>query len=238
MAENKKRRIETSITRTINMGNYESIKIGCVLSTVIQDKADVTAEFEKLWKVCESELEAQSNNYEPAEPIDPDSRVAPGTETDTTKEVVNEPEDDITEEQILAMKKPELIKLIAKEKIEGIDTSMGVKALRVLVVEEMFEDDTPPDDTPPEPEEDGPEEDEIMAMAKPELIALIEKEKFEIDTSKSEKVLRVMIVDALFEDDEEAGGEVAGGTSGAEEPETGGTEGEPDGGEWKDDDWE
>lgn len=238
MAENKKRRIETSITRTINMGNYESIKIGCVISSVIQDKADVTTEFEKLWKICESELEAQSNNYEPNEPFDPDSRVEPGTETDTTKEVEPnpEPENDITEEQIMAMKKPDLIKLIASEKIEGLDTSVGVKALRVMVVEEMFEDDTPEPEPETKPEDDGPEEDEIMAMGKDDLIALIEKEKLEIDTSKSEKVLRVMIVDALFEDDEEEA--AAGGTAEESKPEAGGTEGVPGGGEWKDDDWE
>ena len=50
----KNRRIEGSLSKTINIGNYESVKINVWMSFDITDKEDLNNSFEKLFKSIRS----------------------------------------------------------------------------------------------------------------------------------------------------------------------------------------
>jgi len=52
----KNRRIEGSLSKTINLGNYESIKINVGLSADITDKEDLNACYNNLFVEVEQQL--------------------------------------------------------------------------------------------------------------------------------------------------------------------------------------
>jgi len=52
----KNRRIEISIGKTVNLGDYESIKIQVGLSQDIQDKDDLEEEFDRIYEDVEIKL--------------------------------------------------------------------------------------------------------------------------------------------------------------------------------------
>ena len=52
----RNRRIEVGISRTVNLGNYNSMKCDVRLSCDISDDADLKGEYDKLWKEVELEL--------------------------------------------------------------------------------------------------------------------------------------------------------------------------------------
>jgi len=152
MPERKKRRIEVKVGKTINLGNFENVKLEASVSTVIADKADIEKAFDSLWEKCNLQIEDQVDLYESAvdEPDETEEIPEPEEEVEVETEKTLEDEEDITEEGIEAMSKKELVQLCKDaEGLEDIDTSKGVKALRALIIDALFEE---------EPEENDPEE--------------------------------------------------------------------------------
>ena len=56
MADKLNRRIEVSIGRTLNLGDYENVKANVTLSQSIPDKAEVEVMYEELWETVEKQL--------------------------------------------------------------------------------------------------------------------------------------------------------------------------------------
>lgn len=52
----KNRRIEVSLSRTINTGNFESIKVNYGISGEIKDSADIHTESDELYDIVEGIL--------------------------------------------------------------------------------------------------------------------------------------------------------------------------------------
>ena len=162
MAERKQRRIEASVVKTINLGNYESVKLGAKMSTVIADKADLSKAFALLWDECNDQVDSQIDGYdseiEESEETPTDSEIEEPEKEEEAKEEAEEEEADITEEQINAMSKKELTAFCEEtEGLEDIDTKKGVKVLRVLVIDALFEEEE--EETGKKTEDDDKNED-------------------------------------------------------------------------------
>ncbi len=150
------RRIEVSVGRTVNLGNYESVKANTVISQDIKDDAEVDVIYEELWETAEKQLDDYLAQYEPEDPdkeetipdqpLEDEIEKAEVEETEVleeTPEVVEEDEElDITEDQINAMTLKELKELCqGTEGMEGIDLSLNIKMLRATIIDLIFVED-------------------------------------------------------------------------------------------------
>lgn len=52
----KDRQINVSISRTINMGNYNSLKVTAGIGGCVEDEADLVAEYKALWNTANTEI--------------------------------------------------------------------------------------------------------------------------------------------------------------------------------------
>lgn len=53
----KQRKIEVSITKTVNLGNYESLKVQAGYSESIKEIADVEVAYNEAWNIVEYQIE-------------------------------------------------------------------------------------------------------------------------------------------------------------------------------------
>ena len=58
----RKRRLEVSIGKTINLGNYESIKIHVGLAYDISNTADLDEAYDELFEECSKQLTENEDN--------------------------------------------------------------------------------------------------------------------------------------------------------------------------------
>lgn len=170
MADQLKRRIEVNLMRTVNIGNYESVKGGVSLSQNIEDSADEDVVYEALWETVEKQLDDYLSQYEqdeaknesePEQPLEEEvePEEAPEEEAPEEEAPEEEAELDITEEEINKMTKPELVTLCkTTEGMEDIDLNLNVKPLRAVIIDLIFEDEESPEE--PEEGEEGTEDGE------------------------------------------------------------------------------
>lgn len=52
----KDREIRVSISRTINMGNYNSLKVTAGIGGCVEDDADLATEYKTLWNTANTEI--------------------------------------------------------------------------------------------------------------------------------------------------------------------------------------
>jgi len=153
------RHINVSATRTVNLGNYESVKVSAGFSTNLKDDEDLEEAFKDAYDKVENAVEDQIDRMDLDVPEE-DEKV---DEPEEDEEVDEDPEEDedITEEEINKMKKKDLLKLIKEEKLE-VDTSQKLADIREDVIDEMFEEDEASDgedDDGEDASEDGEDED-------------------------------------------------------------------------------
>jgi hypothetical protein len=58
------RRIKVDIARTINMGNYNSLKVTAGLEQSISDDAELTEEYKNLWNTVNAEINRAIKAFE------------------------------------------------------------------------------------------------------------------------------------------------------------------------------
>lgn len=176
MTDQLKRRIEVSLMRTVNIGNYESVRGGVMLSQNITDKADENAVYISLWETAEKQLDDYLSQYElnedKPEPEQPLEEEVEGEipeeeppEEEVTVSILEEeevPEEDaeldITEEEINKMTKSELINLCkTTEGMEDIDLTLNVRPLRAIIIDLIFEEEGEEGEEDAEKDEEGVE---------------------------------------------------------------------------------
>lgn len=64
MANSTKRRIEVSLGRTINTGDYESARIDVTYAADLKDKEDVVEAYESCWELVDRELSKKVKQIE------------------------------------------------------------------------------------------------------------------------------------------------------------------------------
>jgi len=156
------RRVDVSLVRTINLGNFESVKVGMSLSTNIKDDSDLSTDVDSIFGQVEALLEEKIDQYSSKEDSDEeeeDSEEEDSEEeeedsdeeeedsdeeeedSDEEEEDSDEEEEDVTEEDIRGMSKKELVALIKSDDDLDIDTSLKLSALRDAVLEGLFEEE-------------------------------------------------------------------------------------------------
>jgi len=146
-----KRRIAVNLSRTVNLGEFESVKGGVFIEQDIAEKDDLESVFDALWASAESQVDRYLAQYEGEEGETGETmeEVSELTEEVLEKEElaveevpVEEEGEDLTEEDINVMTLPEL-KTLCKETegLEDVDLTLNLKPLRAVLIDMLFEDD-------------------------------------------------------------------------------------------------
>lgn len=164
MADKLNRRIEVSVGRTVNLGDYESVKANVVLSQNVSDTVEVDVIYEELWETAEKQLDDYLAQYEGEEtdkeeivadqPLEDEVEKVGEFEGETEQEIEELPEEtveetvdedeelDISEEDINTMTLKELKDLCkTTEGMEDIDLSLNLKPLRAVIIDLLFEEE-------------------------------------------------------------------------------------------------
>ncbi len=142
--------ISVSIAKTLNLGNYESVKVQAGYSEVIDAKADVKKAYDKAYALTEEIIDAKLEEYEVAEDESGDDGDESGDDAgdeewgDDEGDEAGDDEsgdeagdDEITEEEVMAMTAKELAVVIKDYGLE-VSPKQPLKALRAAVVESLF----------------------------------------------------------------------------------------------------
>jgi len=150
---------------TVSIGissDYGKEKISLSLSENVREDADPMELADKIYGLLEVKMEEQfailqgentpeDSEYETEEETEEDEEFDEEEEVEETKEESDE-EEEISEEDILAMKKPELLDLIKEEELDiDLKKCKKIADLRDAVIDALFEEEI---------EEDGEEEEE------------------------------------------------------------------------------
>jgi len=152
--------VSASIGKTINVGNFESVKISTGYTCTIKDSADMDSAYLHIFDKLENLLSIKTNQIEKEYDLIPDNFVA----DDVTPEKVNEKKEkpkkkeekpkkkeekskkkepveevELTEVMINKMTKSELIKVIQDEELE-IATTLRINEMRLAILDELFEE--------------------------------------------------------------------------------------------------
>jgi hypothetical protein len=159
MTETIMNTVGTKVSRTVNLDNFESVKIEFSLNKNIKMDADIEKELDGIFGLIEAKVDEKLEKYEEEVPEEKEPEDEPEEEEEESEEEEpeedeeedeteddEEPEedDDISEEAIMAMKKKELVALI---KEEGLEDEVNPKEfskigeLRKAVIDAMFEED-------------------------------------------------------------------------------------------------
>ena len=151
---------------TVSIGissDYGKEKVGLSLSENVREDADPMELADKIYGLLEVKMEEQfailqgedtpeDSEYETEEETEEDEEFDEEEEVEETKEESDEEEEEISEEDILAMKKPELLDLIKEEELDiDLKKCKKIADLRDAVIDALFEEEI---------EEDGEEEEE------------------------------------------------------------------------------
>ena len=151
---------------TVSIGissDYGKEKISLSLSENVREDADPMELADKIYGLLEVKMEEQfailqgedtpeDSEYETEEETEEDEEFDEEEEVEETKEESDEEEEEISEEDILAMKKPELLDLIKEEELDiDLKKCKKIADLRDAVIDALFEEEI---------EEDGEEEEE------------------------------------------------------------------------------
>jgi len=161
--------ISGSMSRTVNLGDFESAKIEfSVIKQNLPADSNIEAGLDALFEIVEAKVDEKLKSYEdmadevdsdevdlpkkdskitPPEEKSPEEKSpeeeSPEEEEEDSPEEEDSEEDDITEEVIMLMKRKELIELIEKEKIEDFNHKDHKKIgdLRTAVINALFEEE-------------------------------------------------------------------------------------------------
>ena len=151
---------------TVSIGissDYGKEKISLSLSENVREDADPMELADEIYGLLEVKMEEQfailqgedtpeDSEYETEEETEEDEEFDEEEEVEETKEESDEEEEEISEEDILAMKKPELLDLIKEEELDiDLKKCKKIADLRDAVIDALFEEEI---------EEDGEEEEE------------------------------------------------------------------------------
>jgi len=64
MANSTKRRIEVSLGKTINLGDYESMRVDVTYAADLKDKEDAVEAYESCWELVDRELSKKIEQIE------------------------------------------------------------------------------------------------------------------------------------------------------------------------------
>lgn len=155
--------VGTKVSRTVNLGDFESVKIEFSLNKNIKMDADVEKELDGIFEIIEAKVDEKLEKYEEV-PEEKEVQEEPEEDEELEEEEDSEEEegdseedgddddgeedseedDEISEEAIMAMNKKELAALI---KESGLTDEVNPKEfkkigeLRKAVIDAMFEED-------------------------------------------------------------------------------------------------
>lgn len=149
-----KRRISVSVGRTVQLREYEPVRMSFSVEENIPDGKDyqeaITETFDELTEVLKDKLieyfEKIADEEPSANPDEEERTVGDETEPDTDSEPdengnESKEEEVITENDIWEMSKKDLIQLIEEEDLDIETKGKTVKKLRQEVVDLVFEDE-------------------------------------------------------------------------------------------------
>ena len=162
----RNKRIEVTVGRTVNLGDFNSAKLQVTISEFIPEDAEDAVYYEKLWDEASAQIDEQIAQYEDEEEeeeeeedeVIPEKKApAPAPEKKApAPEPEEEEEEDLTEDDINKMSKAELIELCQEtEGLEDVDTSVSVKVLRATLIDMLFEEEGEDGEVTEEEGEDG-----------------------------------------------------------------------------------
>ena len=155
--------ISGSMSRTVNLGDFESAKIEFSVTQNVLADSDIKAGLDALFDLVEEKIDEKLKPYEDmadgdtsgddeVDPPEEDSKIDPPKdkvpeEDESEEDSPEEEEEDITEEMILAMKRKDLIALIEKEGLDDLNHKDHKKIgdLRTAVINALFEEDSDED---------------------------------------------------------------------------------------------
>ena len=138
----RRKRIEVTIGRTINLGDFESTKINVTVAQYIPEDAEEAVFYEDMINEAETQVDEYLSKFEGEEEAPPEEE----------EEVPEEEEgEEITEEAINVMSKKDLVTFCKEtEGLEDINVKLVIKGLRKAVIDALFVE---------EEEEEVPEEE-------------------------------------------------------------------------------
>lgn len=151
------RRITVSVGTSLD---YGKAKVSLAQSQNIKNDADAAEQIDNIYDFLVGKLEETFDNL--CERIDNptnENENEDASEDDFEDEDASEGGDDLTEEDIMKMKKAELRDLIEEEELD-VDTKMTIKKLREAVIDALFEPEDEDEDEDDDEDEEPKDEDD------------------------------------------------------------------------------